>query len=691
MNTPDFAAGPSSVDPSGAAPFEPSAAALAATPDPAVIARLANAFFSAHPTNPVTSPGAALPSAPLFSAEPIYSSIPGVPSATPPLTPNHNPGSSVLPFPTAGAAAPSAPIYAAEPQRASATPGSLFLDAGAPMSLSMPSAPSAISPPAATTSPAAPPASLGGGMAHDYAALPGRLDTTFAFVPDFNGSPNSHGGPGLPHGPSGITGPAEASYYFLADNPALNARPETAKGLAKGPVHNPGVVAPFARDVQTLDLRALAPQHRTDVAAPPMSGTRLFDPHVIRRDFPILQQQVNGRPLIWLDNGATTQKPQAVIDRLVRFYSHENSNIHRAAHTLAARSTDAYESAREKVRGFINAPSAHDIIFVRGATEGVNLVAQSWGRRNVGKDDEIVLSHLEHHANIVPWQQLAAEKGARLRVAPVDDSGQIILDEYEKLLNPRTRIVAFTQVSNALGTITPVREMTAMAHRHGARVLVDGAQGICHMPVDVQALDVDFYIFSGHKMFAPTGIGVVYGRGSELEAMPPWQGGGNMIADVTFEKTLFQGPPERFEAGTGNIADAVGLGAAIDYLTRIGMNNVAAYEHELLAYATQGLLGVPGLRLIGTAREKAGILSFVLDECKTEDVGKALDREGIAVRAGHHCAQPILRRFGLESTVRPSLALYNTTEDVDALVQALLRIQSGRGHRQYPQTGRAPM
>jgi cysteine desulfurase/selenocysteine lyase len=268
-----------------------------------------------------------------------------------------------------------------------------------------------------------------------------------------------------------------------------------------------------------------------------------------------------------------------------------------------------------------------------------------------------------------------------LRVAPVDDSGQVILDEYEKLLNPRTRIVAFTQVSNALGTITPVREMAAMAHRHGARVLVDGAQGICHMPVDVQAVDADFYIFSGHKMFGPTGIGVVYGRASELEAMPPWQGGGNMIADVTFEKTVFQSPPERFEAGTGNIADAVGLGAAIDYLSRIGMGNIAAYEHDLLAYATQGLSTVPGLTLIGTAREKAGVLSFVIDECKTEDVGKALDREGIAVRAGHHCAQPILRRFGLESTVRPSLALYNTTEDIDALVQALLRIQSGRGHR----------
>jgi cysteine desulfurase/selenocysteine lyase len=678
MNTPEFAAGlPPGASPE-AAQIEQTAAALAAAPDPALIARIANAFFSGLPANPATSPGAALPSAPLFAAEPIYSSIPGTPAATPPLTPNHNPGSSALPFPTAGAALPSAPIYAADPQSASATPGSLATHAGTPLSLSVPAGPAAI--PAAVPSPTAPAASHASGAVPDdanFAALPGRLDMTFPFVPHIDSPLNPQGGAGLPPSANGIPAPADASYYFLTDNPAATAH----RGAAKDTARIKAAPTPFALDVQTLDLRALAPQHRSEIAAAPISGARAFDPHIFRRDFPILQQQVNGRPLIWLDNGATTQKPGAVIDRLTRFYTHENSNIHRAAHTLAARSTDAYESAREKVRGFINAPSVRDVIFVRGATEGINLVAQTWGRRNVGKDDEIVVTHLEHHANIVPWQQLAAEKGARLRVAPVDDSGQVILDEYEKLLNPRTRIVAFTQVSNALGTITPVREMTAMAHRHGARVLVDGAQGICHMPVDVQALDVDFYIFSGHKMFGPTGIGVVYGRASELEAMPPWQGGGNMIADVTFEKTVFQGPPERFEAGTGNIADAVGLGAAIDYLSRIGMSNVAAYEHELLAYATQGLSTVPGLTLIGTAREKAGVLSFVLDECKTEDVGKALDREGIAVRAGHHCAQPILRRFGLEATVRPSLALYNTTEDIDALVQALLRIQSGRGHR----------
>jgi cysteine desulfurase/selenocysteine lyase len=684
MSTPDFAAG----FPSGAPPdptqSEQTAATLAGAPDAALIARMANAFFSGLPANPATSPGAALPSASLFAAEPIYSSIPGAPAATPPLNPNHNPGSTALPFPTAGAARPSAPIYAADPQRASATPGSLTPGADAPLSLSVPSSPAALSPP--VPSPVAPVASPSGGtMPHDtdFAALPGRLDLAFPFVSPFDGPLNPQGRGGLPQGPAAIQAPADVSYYFLTDNPAATAYRDGVKDTAKGPAKSNTERRPFALDVQTLDLSAVAPQHRSEIATAQGSGTRAYDPHIFRRDFPILQQQVNGRPLIWLDNGATTQKPQAVIDRLARFYTHENSNIHRAAHTLAARSTDAYESAREKVRGFINAPSVNDVIFVRGATEGINLVAQSWGRRNVGQDDEILVTHLEHHANIVPWQQLAAEKGAKLRVAPVDDSGQVILDEYEKLLNPRTRIVAFTQVSNALGTITPVREMTAMAHRHGARVLVDGAQGICHMPVDVQALDADFYIFSGHKMFGPTGIGVVYGRSSELEAMPPWQGGGNMIADVTFEKTVFQGPPERFEAGTGNIADAVGLGAAIDYLSRIGMSNIAAYEHDLLAYATQGLSTVPGLTLIGTAREKAGVLSFVLDECKTEDVGKALDREGIAVRAGHHCAQPILRRFGLESTVRPSLTLYNTTEDIDALVQALLRIQSGRGHRKF--------
>jgi cysteine desulfurase/selenocysteine lyase len=403
-----------------------------------------------------------------------------------------------------------------------------------------------------------------------------------------------------------------------------------------------------------------------------------FDPVAIRRDFPILRERVNGRPLVWLDNAATTQKPQSVIDRLSYFYAHENSNVHRAAHELAARATDAYESAREKVRRFLNAPTAREIVFVRGATEGINLVAQSWGRQNIQKDDEIVITWLEHHANIVPWQMLCSEKGARLRVAPVDDTGQVILEEYEKLLNPKTRLVAVAQVSNALGTVTPVNAMVEAAHRHGAKVLVDGAQAVSHMRVDVQALDCDFYVLSGHKMFAPTGIGVVFGKSEILEVTRPWQGGGNMIQDVTFEKTVYNPPPARFEAGTGNIADAVGLGAAIDYLDRVGMENVTRHEAGLLQYGTEALKTVPGLRIIGTAREKAGVLSFVLDGVRTEEIGEYLNRDGIAIRAGHHCAQPIHRRFGIESSARASLALYNTCEDLDALAASLRRLQTGR-------------
>jgi cysteine desulfurase / selenocysteine lyase len=400
-----------------------------------------------------------------------------------------------------------------------------------------------------------------------------------------------------------------------------------------------------------------------------------FDIGSVRRDFPVLNERVNGHPLIWLDNAATTQKPQSVIDRISYFYEHENSNIHRAAHDLAARATDAYEDGRSKVAHFLNASSSKEIVFVRGATEAINLVAQAWGRRHINKGDEIVISWIEHHANIVPWQMLCADKGACLRVAPVDDDGQILLDEYEKLLNPKTRLVSFTQVSNALGTVTPAHQMVQMAHRYGARVLLDGAQAVSHMPIDVQSLDCDFYVFSGHKVFAPTGIGVLYGKPEVLAETPPWQGGGNMIADVTFEKTTYQPPPGRFEAGTGNIADAVGLGAAIDYLDHIGMPNIARYEHELLVYATREMLRVPGLRIIGTAKEKAGVLSFVLEGFQTEQVGAALNREGIAVRAGHHCAQPTLRRFGVEKTVRPSLALYNSFEDIDAMVAALFRLK----------------
>src|SRR6202161_3113369 len=363
----------------------------------------------------------------------------------------------------------------------------------------------------------------------------------------------------------------------------------------------------------------------------------------VRRDSPLLQDRLHARPLIWLDNPATTQKPQSVIDRISYFYEHENSNIHRAAHELAARATDAYEDARTKVAHFLNASSSKEIVFVRGATEAINLVAQAWGRRHINKGDEIVIRWSEHHGNIVSWQMRCAEKAACLRVAPVDNDGQILLDEYEKLLSPKTRLVSFTQVSNALGTVTPAHQMVQMAHRYGARVLLDGAQAVSHMPIDVQSLDCDFYVFSGHKVFAPTGIGVLYGKPEVLAETPPWQGGGNMIIDVTFEKTTYQPPPGRFEAGTGNIADAVGLGAAIDYMERIGMPNISRYEHDLLLYATEALQRIPGLRLIGTAREKAGVLSFVLDGFRTEDVGAALNRQGIAVRAGHHCAQAILR------------------------------------------------
>jgi cysteine desulfurase/selenocysteine lyase len=397
--------------------------------------------------------------------------------------------------------------------------------------------------------------------------------------------------------------------------------------------------------------------------------------NLFKKDFPILQERVNGRPLIWLDNAATTQKPQQVIDRISYFYEHENSNIHRAAHELAARATDAYESAREKVRQFINARSANEIVFVRGTTEAINLVAKSWGEQNLVAGDEIILSHLEHHANIVPWQQLAAKKGLKIKVIPVDDDGQLLLGEYAKLLGPKVKLVSLTQVSNALGTITPAKQVIDMAHYAGAKVLLDGAQSVSHMRVDLQHLNPDWFVFSGHKVFAPTGIGVLYGKEDLLNATQPWQGGGNMIKDVTFEHTEFHNAPGRFEAGTGNIADAVGLGAAIDYINKIGIELIGQYEHYLLEYATRLLKQVPGLRLIGTAHDKASVLSFVLDGYETEEVGDALNQEGIAVRSGHHCAQPILRRFGLEATVRPSFAFYNTCGDADKLYTTLLKLK----------------
>jgi cysteine desulfurase/selenocysteine lyase len=481
----------------------------------------------------------------------------------------------------------------------------------------------------------------------------------------------------------GTQDPGASTPYFLdlagmPQSPPAAPTPAAPAPAAPAPAALAGTPAPAVAPPPAPALDVTSYEFRPEVVPNVDAGVRPFDPNVIKRDFPILQERIHGRPLVWLDNAATTQKPQSVIDRVSTYYERENSNVHRGAHTLAARATDAYEAARDKVRRLLNAPSAKNIVFVRGATEGINLVAKSWGGRTVGAGDEIVITWLEHHANIVPWQQLCSEKGARLRVAPVDDRGQVKLDEYERLLGPKTRIVALPQVSNALGTILPAREMVQMAHRHGARVLVDGAQAVSHMPVDVQSLDCDFYVFSGHKIFAPTGIGAVFGKPEVLEAMPPWQGGGNMINDVTFEKTTYQPPPLRFEAGTGSIGDAVGLGAAIDYVTAIGLETIERYEHELRVYAEGELARVPGLTMIGTAPEKAGVMSFVLDGVRTEDVGGALDQEGIAVRSGHHCAQPILRRFGLESTVRASLAPYNTREDIDALVAALTRLQAGR-------------
>ncbi|ABD89172.1 family 2A encapsulin nanocompartment cargo protein cysteine desulfurase [Rhodopseudomonas palustris] len=652
-----------------------------AWPDPTVIARLANALFQAPPNQaPPSSTGAPLgaQSIPLAPQTPITTPAPTVTTSAAPWVPgNPSAGPPDLPPTTIPSVVPTPSVTAPQPPSQSSLPPGLEVpQPGA--------SPGAIGPQ---------PIDL---QAVDLqGAAPFNLGDAVYFAP-----PDRRVAADAPSG--GAAAGAEPAAYFLSEAPfASHHAPQPSASQSTTP---PGIAPTGSGDPTHLDAvptqsylsaDAASQPPRADLGKPSSDfavmtpnlravltpafggGAHPFDPHAIKRDFPILQTRVHGKRLVWLDNAATTQKPQAVIDRLAHFYSHENSNIHRAAHELAARSTDAYEAAREKVRRFLGAPSPRDIIFVRGATEGINLVAQAWGRRNIGEGDEIVVSWLEHHANIVPWQQLCAEKGARLRVAPVDDHGQIILEEYEKLLGPNTKLVSITQVSNALGTVVPVTEITAIAHRHGACVLIDGAQSVSHMPVDVQAIGCDFFIFSGHKVFGPTGIGAVYGKDSVLAHMPPWQGGGNMIADVSFEKTIYQGPPDRFEAGTGNIADAVGLGAAIDYVEAIGMAAIERYEHELHGYATERMQGVPGLKMIGTAKDKASVLSFVLDGHNPVDVGKALDQDGIAVRAGHHCAQPILRRFGLEATVRPSLAFYNTCEDVDALVAALQRLQSG--------------
>ncbi|MFH5253593.1 family 2A encapsulin nanocompartment cargo protein cysteine desulfurase [Burkholderia semiarida] len=646
----------------------PHATLPAGLPDPATLARLASEFF-ATPPGQATAPGLSAGSG----------AVGGVPSALPAAAPilasvsNPVPGGSPLAGP--GGAGTGVPGLALPQGK---VPGANLAPSAPTHVLSLGNRAPALAPHAAAQN------GLPDNAVSIAPALEPRVGGAALGVPQVNAA-----------APEGAT---KASPYYFTDG-SLQGWQATPQDIV---VPSNGLASPEAfglpgddalrellavrRDVPVSrgsgadvpryfidDAQAAEPQGQPYRGAHPP-----FDVNAIRRDFPILQERVNGKQLVWFDNAATTHKPQAVIDRLAYFYAHENSNIHRAAHALAGRATDAYEHARETVQRFIGASSPDEIVFVRGTTEAINLIAKTWGVQNVGEGDEIVVSHLEHHANIVPWQQLAAQKGAKLRVIPVDDSGQVLLDEYRKLLNDRTKIVSVTQVSNALGTVVPVKEIVELAHRAGAKALVDGAQSISHMRVDVQALDADFFVFSGHKIYGPTGIGVVYGKRAILDDMPPWQGGGNMIADVTFERTVFQPPPNRFEAGTGNIADAVGLGAALDYVNRVGIENIARYEHDLLAYATSVLAPVPGVRLVGTARDKASVLSFVLKGYETEEVGQALNEEGIAVRSGHHCAQPILRRFGLEATVRPSLAFYNTCDEVDALVSVVRRLAARR-------------
>ena len=399
-----------------------------------------------------------------------------------------------------------------------------------------------------------------------------------------------------------------------------------------------------------------------------------FDVERVRADFPLLRQQINGKPLVYLDNGATSQKPQCVIDELVRYYTTENANVHRGVHTLSQLATDDYEGARSKVRRFLNGADDREIIYTRGTTEGINLVAQTFGRQNVGPGDEIVVSNMEHHSNIVPWQMLCEEKGAVLRVVPIDDSGELLMDEYEAMVGPRTKLVSITHVSNALGTVVPVERIVGIAHAQGVPVLLDGAQAVPHMPVDVRRLDCEFYVFSGHKLFGPTGIGILYGKGEILEALPPFQGGGEMIKSVTFEKTIYNDLPYKFEAGTPNIAGAIGLGAAVDYVQALGFEGIEAHEAELLEYGTRALSAIDGLRIVGTAHHKAGILSFTLENIHPHDIGTILDEQGIAVRTGHHCAQPVMQRFQIPATARASMAFYNTKHDIDALVHGLDRV-----------------
>jgi len=409
--------------------------------------------------------------------------------------------------------------------------------------------------------------------------------------------------------------------------------------------------------------------------APARAPRAAFDAERVRREFPILAQRVHGKPLVFLDSAASAQKPRCVLDAMARLYERDYANVHRGVYALSERATAAFEAVREKVRAFLGAPEAREIVFVRGTTEAINLVAQTFGRARVGEGDEVLVTHLEHHSNIVPWQMLCEEKRALLRVVPVDDRGDLRLDELDRLLGPRTRILAVAHVSNALGTLNPLREIVRIARARGVPVLVDGAQAAPHLRIDVRELGCDFYAFSGHKVFGPTGVGVLWGRAEQLEAMPPWQGGGDMILSVSFEKTLYREIPHKFEAGTPDIAGVVGLGAALDWLGSLDHEALAAHERDLLERTTAGLAAVPGLRLVGEPRERAGVVSFVLDDVHPHDVGTILDHEGVAIRTGHHCAQPLMERFGLPATARASFALYNTREDVDALVAGLARVR----------------
>ena len=659
---------------------DPTSALPAGLPDPVTLTRLANEFFSALPGS--TPAGQGMPGS--VPSE-LAAAAPALPASTNPVPP----GSPMAGPSGAGSGIPGASIPQGKIPGANLAPSApthvLSLGNRAPALLPHAAAQNGLPDNVVTVAPGLD--SRYGGVAlgvPEAAAAnvptggaPGRSGASPYYFVDLAGPPAS-----APGSVPASTVPAfdlfSIPLSLFADNPA-NAAPSYATpfGLPRG-ISDTTPAQPVVAERYFLDdIRQPATPASGRVNEPAASAHSAhppFDVNAVRRDFPILQERVNGRQVVWFDNAATTQKPQSVIDRLAYFYLHENSNIHRAAHALAGRATDAYEAARSKAQRFIGASQPEEIVFVRGTTEAINLIAKSWGVQNVREDDEIIVSHLEHHANIVPWQQLASLTGAKLRVIPVDDSGQVLLEEYSKLLNDRTKIVSVTQVSNALGTVVPVKEIVELAHRAGAVALIDGAQSVSHMRVDVQALGADFFVFSGHKVFGPTGIGIVYGKRALLDAMPPWQGGGNMISDVTFERTSFQPAPHRFEAGTGNIADAVGLGAALDYVTRIGIENIARYEHELLDYATQQMKPIPGVRLIGTASDKASVLSFVLKGYTPEEVGRALSEEGIAVRAGHHCAQPILRRFGLEATVRPSLAFYNTPDEVDRMIAVVQRL-----------------